>query len=296
MAQTLIRLAAGVGAVVAITVAGGAGAAVTSADPGGPRSPSSHSGNGGQSRGDGNGQRGQAPRSRAADRHGGDRGNDRRAGDGRGAQRRAEARGAAGGRADDDLTTVVVGRPSSAVRDPEPQTATTSRVAALQPAASEAVEPANPSATVAGPAVRVAPGGGGGGGGGSTGQAPAPFVAPKTSVGNGRTPAFISAGPEELPNRDVPAPVTVRPVAAPAVAFVPPPPPAPSPSRRPVQPFEWSLAPTPVTESPWGRTESGWPAGVLFGLAGMLLAPIAGVWVGYRHAGASKAAAHLIDH
>jgi hypothetical protein len=36
------------------------------------------------------------------------------------------------------------------------------------------------------------------------------------------------------------------------------------------------------------------PGGVVFGIAGLLLAPIAGAWLGYRQARASRAAAQLV--
>jgi hypothetical protein len=36
--------------------------------------------------------------------------------------------------------------------------------------------------------------------------------------------------------------------------------------------------------------------GALFGIAGLLLAPIAGVWLGQRQARAAKAASRLVSH
>jgi hypothetical protein len=36
--------------------------------------------------------------------------------------------------------------------------------------------------------------------------------------------------------------------------------------------------------------------GALFGIAGLLLGPIAGVWLGYRQARATKAASQLVSH
>jgi hypothetical protein len=43
----------------------------------------------------------------------------------------------------------------------------------------------------------------------------------------------------------------------------------------------------------FGKVESGWPVGVLFGIAGLLLAPIAGVWLGHRQARAAKVTSNL---
>jgi hypothetical protein len=51
-----------------------------------------------------------------------------------------------------------------------------------------------------------------------------------------------------------------------------------------------------MVASLWAAAAPGWPSGLLFGIAGLILAPIAGAWLGYRQARASKAAAQLIRH
>lgn len=57
----------------------------------------------------------------------------------------------------------------------------------------------------------------------------------------------------------------------------------------------WPLSETPVA-SLWGDVRPGWPMGALFGIAGLLLAPIGGVWLGHRQARAAKTAAQLVSH
>lgn len=126
-----------------------------------------------------------------------------------------------------------------------------------------------------------------GGGGSAAADTPPVVTAPTATVGNGRTPGDLTepdAGPS-LPAPRGPAD-TVEPVA---------PPPAVSPALP---------APAQLGEArPWQRTVASlWataaapsrPGGVLFGLAGLLLAPLAGAWLGYRQARASKAAAQVI--
>jgi hypothetical protein len=111
-------------------------------------------------------------------------------------------------------------------------------------------------------------------------------------VGDGRSPAFVPAGPVETPARVEPGPVAVRapaPVPAPAPP-APTPAPVSSPAPPAAQPHDWSLPVTPVTSSLRGKAEPAWPAGVLFGLAGLVLAPIAGMWLGLRQARASNSA------
>jgi hypothetical protein len=44
----------------------------------------------------------------------------------------------------------------------------------------------------------------------------------------------------------------------------------------------------------WAAAAPSLPGGALFGLAGLILAPIAGAWLGYRQARASRAAAQLV--
>ncbi len=288
MAQRFNRVAAGVCAVVAIAVAGGAGAAVTSADPGGPRSPSGHSRDDAQSVRHGDGHPGQGHRPRGGG-HGGTGVKGRDARDARAAHQgpgRTTLRGHRG----DDAPSVIAGRGGA--------TALAPAAIAARPGAAE---PGRPSALPDEPATSARNGDAGGGGGGSGAQVSASVVlptapkVPEMILGDGRSPAFVSAGPVEIPARVAPAPLPVR-APAPLPASAPPAPapaPASSPALRAAHPHDWSLPVMPVTASLWGKAEQGWPAGVLFGLAGLVLAPIAGMWLGLRQARASNSASLL---
>jgi hypothetical protein len=122
----------------------------------------------------------------------------------------------------------------------------------------------------------------------------APAVAPWVRVGNGRTPGALSERSGES-SAQVSDELDV--VQPPPVVSVPPParpwlvaPPLPAVASSP-----WPLVETPLV-SLWGDVRPGWPMGALFGIAGLLLAPIAGVWVGHRQARASKSASELVGH
>jgi hypothetical protein len=125
--------------------------------------------------------------------------------------------------------------------------------------------------------------GGGGGGGGSVGAGVALSVAPPVVFGNGRTPGPAAQRP------DVPSPVTV-PVVVPAAdvpaAVTPPAPPALTPLQAP------TIVPRTMTPR-LTPTEPASSVSSLWGLAGLILAPLAGVLLGYRQARANKAAAGL---
>ncbi len=56
----------------------------------------------------------------------------------------------------------------------------------------------------------------------------------------------------------------------------------------------WPSSQLPVA-SLWGRVQPGWPVGALFGIAGLLLAPLAGVWLGHRQARAARSASELVS-
>jgi hypothetical protein len=103
------------------------------------------------------------------------------------------------------------------------------------------------------------------------------------TVGNGRSPGILS-GRHEAPTPKAVTPDAI-PVEAPAVA-----PQAPPSFRLDEAPAERIVA------SLWEAAIPSWPSGLLFGIAGLILAPIAGAWLGYRQAKASKAAAKLVRH
>lgn len=128
------------------------------------------------------------------------------------------------------------------------------------------------------PDPQVAGGGGGGAGGASVGAAVAPSTAPLVVFGNGRTPGPAAEQPETSPL--VTAPVAVP--SAVGTAETPAPPPAPAPTM--VQRTKTPLLTPPEAAA---RVTSLW------GLAGLVLAPLAGIALGYRQARAHKAVAEL---
>jgi hypothetical protein len=264
--KSITRVAAGVAAAFVITVTGAAGAAVTSADPGSPRSPSGQSRDGGNSRGDGGGNRIQGAPHIGDGRSNDRRGNDRRDG---GPTPRGEPDLIAG----DGPSSLVVAQ----------STTTSSRAAVADPEA-PTVAAAAPIVPVTVPVPVPAPvpvAGAGTGGGASV----APIVVPRVIFGDGRSPGLLSAAEpataQPMPAGPAPAPVVAPTGAAPA---------SPTPLTMDVSP--WPLSETPVTTF-WGKVEPGWPVGVLFGIAGLLLAPIGGVWLGHRQARAAKASANV---
>jgi hypothetical protein len=302
VAQTLIRIAAGLAIAATITVSGGLGPAVASADHGGPRSPSGHSRDGGHSRGDGDRQRDHGRGSRD-----GDRGEHRRQD-----PRRAGAPGVEDRRGGVDRSpAVVAGRGASSPSVAEPTL--TSRVAAVQPAASDPVPEVASRPTVpsgrrssvsdgAREAMGLPPGASG-----ATGMVPGDRDArgtvsvPRVTFGDGRLPGYWSVrldGPPSASSADpaIGLPVPAAPAPAPPVFGPPAPAPLPPPSPEPtyVQPVEWAPD-TPVT-SLWGRVQPDWPAGLIFGIAGLLLAPLGGIWLGHRQARASRTASELVSH
>ncbi|GAB7070047.1 hypothetical protein JCM12141A_43360 [Mycolicibacterium hodleri] len=98
-----------------------------------------------------------------------------------------------------------------------------------------------------------------------------------------RVPTVVSEAP--TPPRFV---VAVRPPVAPILAPVATP-----------APVAVRAAPAPPLELPappsWATVRPGWPTGTIFGIAGLLLAPIAGVWLGHRQARATKSASQLVS-
>jgi hypothetical protein len=111
----------------------------------------------------------------------------------------------------------------------------------------------------------------------------AKFDPPKVTVGNGRTPGVQDR--EREPRWRVSAP---EPAPAPPP---PPPPPAPAPEPSwvdrispPSMPKQLGVAPASNVTDP------------LWGIAGLLLIPVAGAVLGYRQARASQAAAELGRH
>jgi hypothetical protein len=126
----------------------------------------------------------------------------------------------------------------------------------------------------------------GGGGSGAQGGVVARIEAPPVRFGNGRTPGVLRTAPGHTNNVVNPVP------AAPAPA--PPPPPAPE------SPSAALMAVEPPSQEfmdrIWAPLRPTFGSGVLFGLAGLVLMPLSGIWLGYRQARAAKAASKLVSH
>jgi hypothetical protein len=159
--------------------------------------------------------------------------------------------------------------------------APTARVAARAPVAEEA--PRSPQVVLPeAPSAAGDPGSGGG----SPARVDAP-ASPRVVVGNGRVPGEGSIDRLEPPAVHEPAmpsdgvlPAARVPVNVPATA------PQPAPSRPVDQSSEMV---TPLFTAP----PATGAVGAMWGLAGLIVAPLAGIWLGYRQARANKAADQL---
>ncbi|MFC7672232.1 hypothetical protein ACFQWH_04080 [Mycolicibacterium sp. GCM10028919] len=182
--------------------------------------------------------------------------------------------------------------PTSEASAPEPAepavAAPTARVAARAPVTDESPSAsAGDTPSFTSEATDESDGGGGGGGGGADQATGAP-VSPRVVVGNGRVPGEGSIDRVEPPVAQ--APIMPSNVEPPAPVVVPAEPPAAPPLPAPINPVDQSseAAPPLMTAPP---TTGG--IGAMWGLAGLLLAPLAGIWLGYRQARATKAADQL---
>ncbi|MGV0605696.1 hypothetical protein [Mycolicibacterium sp. XJ1904] len=124
-------------------------------------------------------------------------------------------------------------------------------------------------------------------GGSGAASAPAPaFESPQVAFGNGRTPQSRDSQPETHWQPPAPAspsaPVAAQPVLTPPLS---PAPPAPAPldplATPPAMVRQFVAAPGAGTSDP------------LWGLAGLLLIPVAGAALGYRQARAAQAAERI---
>ncbi len=279
MARFSQRLAAGLGVVGAFLLLGGS-ATVAVADPGRSHSDRGHS----SDRGNGGGNGRDGPE---RDHH-----NRRSNADGGGHGDVSERKvGAAPGMAESPQSRVGSGRVGVAEVTPlEPGIASDSRIASDSNASAPklASDSEVSTSTSSGPrtseSIPAATGGAGvpgGSGSGRAGVAVAPFSPPRVTVGNGREPAIRRAEPE---------PRWQAPAYQPAPE-APPPPAAPA----PVPTSSWvNLNPTPpdLTQQLGVAASTGW-SDPLWGLAGLLLIPVAGAAVGYRQARAAQAAERL---
>ena len=282
MARSKLRTVAGAGTVAAFLLVGGAVVPVVSADPGHSRD-GNGSHRGGDSRG-GDGRYGRGERGRDErdgwQRGGGSIGPDRTTGPDRpntadGSDRIAER---------EPNGTEIASRTGTTARSDEVVTDSSASASRRSVITATAV-PEAPTPLPVVPARRGAEGGGGGGGSGAaavTAPGASPFTAPPVTIGNGRSPGILTGPHEDAPSRaapDVGDPAVTPPTVTPQL---------PPPSRLDVAPPQRTVA------ALWAAAAPGRPGGVLFGLAGLILAPIAGAWLGYRQARASRAAAKLV--
>jgi len=205
-------------------------------------------------------------------------------------------------RADDEDTAGsddFVIQPSAAARAASPSLASPGGASPGVASPSLAAQDDTAVTEVSVPSLPAAPGPDSGGAAITEPNGP-PFTAPPVVFGDGRTPGILSwsrASGDARPETAVgPAEILVVNMAP----LVEAPPPAPAPSPPPPSPTAVRLDVAP----PWQRTvasmwaaaaEPSQPGGLGFGIAGLILAPLAGVWLGYRQARASRAAAQLVD-
>lgn len=274
MAQTLIRLAAGVGAVVAVTVAGGHDVAVAEADSGRSRASATDSHD-------------DATPAAATREH---------RGPGHGRHRRDDPATPDSGCVDGVPDSTTGGRPSPGE---SPEASTPSRPTVPGSDASPAPDEAGPAPDEASPAPTVsaafvAPRRSSGR---STAvQSVTARVAPRVTVGDGRTPRHLAtdradvsstpSAPAETVSLAAPEPAESAPAALPSLWLEPV-------SPRAAPRHAW--APDNPVTSLWGDAQPDWPAGVIFGIAGLFLAPVGGVLLGRRQAKASRSASQMIS-
>lgn len=300
------RAAAGAALFAAVVTIGGPGVATAPADPG------HNSGGGGGNHGSGNGGNRGDGGNRGGDR-GGDRGGSRyesgpgsRTGNGRNDQGgrwderddRFESRNGSGDRqgfgnsrnggSGSDRRDVdsgwdadeVFGQSDSVLRPSGEQT-TSSRI----PTADTADRP-TASAPDGG---TVAPFGGAAGAASvpAAGGTAVPVEAPPVTFGNGRDPWALATADQVGPGGPAPAPGPPAVAATPPVVL-PPAPPTAVPAVLEEQALPW------LTSQMWGPVEPGPGSSALFGVAGLVLLPLAGVWLGYRQAQATRSASRLV--
>ncbi|MCU1698107.1 MAG: Uncharacterized protein JWR34_4170 [Mycobacterium sp.] len=283
MARSKLRAVAGAGTVAAFLLVGAAAIPVVSADPG-----HSHGGN--------NSQRG--GNSRDGDRDSRDR-DGQRGGQGRnddgGWQRGDDPFGPGGTTGPNRWNDPSSLKPSDGANrtgtlkpnqsGETTRTGTTTSRSESPVTARRVASVATPATLAPSPAVPAVPARPvSGGGGASPVTAAPPVTPPAVTVGNGRSPGILTGRPERAPRSTGTTPNVAPAVTQPAATHLPPT------DRLDVAPAERMVA------SLWAAAAPGRPGGLLFGLAGLFLAPIGGAWLGYRQARASRAAAQLIRH
>jgi hypothetical protein len=280
MARSKLRTVAGAGTVAAFLLVGGTAIPVVSADPGHSRD-GNGSHRGGDSR-DGDGRYGQDRGERGRDERGGWQRGDGPSGPDRtyfpdrtndpsgpnpadGADRTAEL--------NPDRTEAASRAGTTARSDQVVTDSSVSQRSVTGQATTSTPVPDVPTPPVAG--------GGGSSAAAVTAAGTSPVTAPSVTIGNGRSPGILTGPREDAPSRAGAAPD----IAAPPPVVTPQ---LQPPDRLDVPPPQRAVAIL------WAAAAPGQPGGVLFGLVGLILAPIAGAWLGYRQARASRAAANLV--
>ena len=270
MARTGGRIAAGAAVIAAAVAIGGPGIAAAPADPGSSHGQHDRDRHG--QRGDRHGQGGDLPRSGPRNGQnqgrGSDEGSDSDSDKGSDSGFDTGAKLSSGGSewVDDEPSTGGESGGSTARRP---------RVAEVRGAQGPRPTPFQGSPAE----VPVVPTATGGGGGASpvAGGAPEAIVSPRVVIGNLRSPGLRSDQPR--------GPITSQVVVAPPVALLPAPAgPQPAP---PPDVATWPQVPGFVAKI-WMPVGPGAQSSVLFGIAGLVLLPMAGVWLGYRQASAAR--------
>jgi hypothetical protein len=302
VAPARLRVAAGAGLFAASLTIAGPGIAAVAADPGGSghghSKPDTDSGrdrggdrqgrkgSSGEARHDrGNDQhdRGHDQHDRGHDQH--DRGHDQH---GRGDDHRGDrdSRGGLdrGGKSD-------VGAVKGTDDTPDLQVAARSIASATLPMTNSFVaEQATPAAPAEVPAEAPAPTVGGGSGG----AAEPAVVAPTVTFGNGRAPGFLGRAEQPtIAEEPIPSPVNAASAPAPPAADQFSPAPAAPPALTTVS---QSASQRPeFVDRIWAPLRPAFPGGLAFGITGLVIAPLAGMWIGYRQARSAEAADQLAD-
>jgi hypothetical protein len=114
-------------------------------------------------------------------------------------------------------------------------------------------------------------------------------VAPKVAFGNGRAPGFLGgAGRLTTAVEPIPLPIDPAPAAADQWWHAPAAPPTTAVRELASQRPEF-------IDRIWAPLRPAFPGGLVFGIAGLVVAPLAGVWIGYRQARGADAADQFAD-
>ena len=151
------------------------------------------------------------------------------------------------------------------------------------PLTAEAI-PQDTPAVPAAPAIPEATGGGSGGS-----QVVAPVATPQVRFGNGRTPGTLTGAPDEPTIR-----VNAIPTGVLSAPNLPPGPVLALPAQVTVVPIA-APGSQEFIDRIWAPLRPSFGDGLAFGIVGLVVMPLMGVWLGYRQARASRAEAELVS-